>query len=212
MHPFHDLLLLLVVLTDFWVLGTTRLSSTIRATAIQGALLAALPMALYPHVSVHIVALAIGTLLVKAFVLPYFLTRAIREAAVRREIEPLVGFTASLGLGAAAVALSFAIAPRLELPGIPSEMLIPVALSTVIIGLVVLTTRNKALTQVVGYLILENGIYVFGLSQAERVPFLVELGVLLDVFAGVFIMGIVVFHINREFDSIDSARLTELRD
>ena len=212
MHPAHELILLLIVLSDFWVLATNRLSSTIRATAIQGALLAGLPMALYPHLSVHIVGLALGTLVIKAFVLPYFLTRAIREAAVRREIEPLIGFTASLMLGAAAVALSFAIAPRLELPGVQSEILIPVALSTVIIGLIVLTTRNKALTQVVGYLILENGIYVFGLSQAERVPFLVELGVLLDVFAGVFIMGIVVFHINREFDSIDSARLTELRD
>jgi hydrogenase-4 component E len=212
MHPFHELILLLVVLTDFWVLGTTRLSSTIRATAVQGALLATLPLFLYSHLSVHIIGLAIGTLLVKAFVLPHFLTRAIREAAVRREIEPLIGFTASLMLGAAAVALSFAIAPRLELPGIRSVMLIPVALSTVIIGLIVLTTRNKAVTQVVGYLILENGIYAFGLSQAERVPFLVELGVLLDVFAGVFIMGIVVFHINREFDSLDSARLTELRD
>jgi hydrogenase-4 component E len=115
-------------------------------------------------------------------------------------------------LGAAAVALSFAIAPRLELPDLRSGMLVPVALSTAIIGLIVLTTRNKAVNQVVGYLVLENGIYVFGLSQAERVPFLVEVGVLLDVFAGVFIMGIVVFHINREFDSLDSARLTELRD
>jgi hydrogenase-4 component E len=212
MQPLHDVLLLLVVLTNFWVLGTTRLSSMIRAAAVQGLLLAALPIALYPHASLHIVGLAIGTLLVKAIVLPHFLTRAIREAAVRREIEPLIGFTASLILGAAAVALAFAIAPRLELPGTPSGVLIPVALSTVIIGLLVLTTRNKALTQVVGYLILENGIYVFGLSQAERVPFLVEVGVLLDVFAGVFIMGIVVFHINREFDSLDSARLTELRD
>jgi hydrogenase-4 component E len=82
----------------------------------------------------------------------------------------------------------------------------------VVIGLLVLTTRKKALTQVVGYLILENGIYVFGLSQVQRVPFLVEVGVLLDIFVGVFIMGIVVFHINREFDSLDSARLTELRD
>jgi hydrogenase-4 component E len=212
MHSFHELILLLIVLTNFWVLGTTRLSSTIRATAIQGALLAALPVALYPHASLHIFGLALGTLLVKAFVLPFFLTRAIREAAVRREIEPLIGFTASLMLGAAAVALSFAIAPRLELGGVPSQMLIPVALATVIIGLIVLTTRNKALSQVVGYLILENGIYAFGLSQAERVPFLVEVGVLLDVFAGVFIMGIVVFHINRAFDSLDSARLTELKD
>jgi hydrogenase-4 component E len=76
----------------------------------------------------------------------------------------------------------------------------------------VLTSRRKAVTQVVGYVMLENGIYLFGLTQAEKVPFLLELGVLLDVFVGVFIMGIVVFHINREFESLDSARLTELTD
>lgn len=212
MTDFSDLLLLLVVLTDFWVLGTTRLSSTIRAAAIQGAILAALPIALHPGLSLHTLGLGIGTLIVKAFVLPSFLQRAIREASVRREVEPVIGFTASLCVGAVAVALSFAVAQRLPLPEAQTALLVPVALSTVIVGLIVLTTRNKALTQVVGYLILENGIYVFGLSQAERVPFLVELGVLLDVFVGVFIMGIVVFHINREFDSLSSARLTELKD
>jgi hydrogenase-4 component E len=212
MTDLSDLLLLLVVLTDFWVLGTTRLSSTIRAAALQGALLAALPVALHAGFSPHIVGLAVGTLIVKAMVLPTFLHRAIREASVRREVEPLIGFTASLCLGAVAVGLSFAIAQRLPLPESQTALLVPVALATVIVGLIVLTTRSKALTQVVGYLVLENGIYVFGLSQAERVPFLVELGVLLDVFVGVFIMGIVVFHINREFDSLSSARLTELKD
>jgi hydrogenase-4 component E len=188
------------------------LSSTIRATAIQGALLAALPVTLHPGWSLHLVALAAGTFLVKAVVLPSFLFWAIREAAVRREIEPLIGFSASLALGAVAVALSFGIAQRIPLPEPGSTLLIPVALSTVMVGLLVLTTRNKALSQVVGYLVLENGIYVFGLSQAERVPFLVELGVLLDIFVGIFIMGIVVFHINRAFDSLDSTRLTELKD
>jgi hydrogenase-4 component E len=212
MTELSDLLLLLVVLSDFWVLGTTRLSSTIRAAALQGVFLAALPVALHHGFSVHIIGLGLGTLIVKSIVLPAFLQRAIREASVRREVEPLIGFTASLCLGAVAVALSFAVAQRLPLPESQTALLVPVALATVIVGLIVLTTRNKALTQVVGYLILENGIYVFGLSQAERVPFLVELGVLLDVFVGVFIMGIVVFHINREFDSLSSARLTELKD
>jgi hydrogenase-4 component E len=212
MQPVHDVLLLLVVLTNFWVLGTTRLSATIRATAVQGALLAGLPLALYPGLSPHILGLAVGTFAVKAVLLPVLLSRAIREAAVRREIEPLIGFAPSMLLGALAVALAFSIAPRLPLPELRTHVLVPVALSTVVIGLLVLTTRSKALTQVVGYLILENGIYVFGLSQVERVPFLVEVGVLLDIFVGVFIMGIVVFHINREFDSLDSARLTELRD
>jgi hydrogenase-4 component E len=87
-----------------------------------------------------------------------------------------------------------------------------VALATVIIGLLVLVTRSKALVQVVGYIMLENGVYLFGLIHVERVPFLVEVGVLLDVFVAVFIMGIVVFHISREFDSLDTARLTELTD
>ena len=212
MTGLSDLLLLLVVLTDFWVLGTTRLSSTIRAAAIQGAILAALPVTLHPEFSLHILGLAVGTLVVKSLVLPTLLHRAIREAAIRREVEPVIGFSASLCVGAVAVALSFAVAQRLPLPESQTALLVPVALATVIMGLVVLTTRSKALTQVVGYLVLENGIYVFGLSQAERVPFLVDVGVLLDVFVGVFIMGIVVFHINREFDSLSSARLTELKD
>lgn len=212
MTDLAGLLLLTVVLTDFWVLGTTRMFSVIRATAIQGAILAALPLALHPALSLHTVGLAAGTLLVKALLLPAFLRHAIREASVRREVEPVIGFTTSLCLGAVAVALSFAVAHRLPLPEAQTALQVPVALATVIVGLIVLTTRSKALTQVIGYLILENGIYVFGLSQAERVPFLVEVGVLLDVFVGVFIMGIVVFHINREFDSLSSAQLTELKD
>jgi hydrogenase-4 component E len=131
---------------------------------------------------------------------------------VRREVEPLIGYMASVILGAVALAIAFAVANVLPLHMVGTDLLVPVALVTVMIGLIVLITRSKAVTQVVGYLMLENGIFLFGLTQSERVPFLVEIGVLLDVFVGVFIMGIVMFHINREFDSISAARLTELRD
>lgn len=207
-----ELFLLLVVLTDFAVLGTSRLRTCIRAVAAQGLLLGLLPLALASQLTAHVAVLAAGTLLVKAVMLPLFLSWAIREAAVRRDVEPVVGYLVSLLLGAAALALAFAISARLPTGDVREPLLVPIALSTVMVGLVVLTTRRKALTQVVGYLMLENGIYLFGLTQTERVPFLLEVGVLLDVFAGVFIMGIVVFHINREFDSLDSARLTELKD
>ncbi|MDE3127427.1 MAG: hydrogenase [Gemmatimonadota bacterium] len=212
MQTTAELLLLLVVLTDLAVLGSSRLRTCIRAVAAQGLLLGLLPVALASRYTVHVVALSAGTVVVKAVVLPLFLLWAIREAAVRREVEPLVGYIASLLLGAAAVAAGFAIAARLPVPDVAEPVLVPVALATVMIGLIVLTTRRKALTQVVGYLMLENGIYLFGLTQTESVPFLLEVGVLLDIFAGVFIMGIVVFHINREFDSLDSSHLTELRD
>ena len=207
-----QLVLLLVVLSDLAILGTTRLSSCIRGVAAQGLLLGLLPVLVAPQVSVHAVSLGVGTIVVKAIVLPWFLARAIREAAVRREIEPMVGFIASQLLGALALALAFAIAARLPLPAMQQPLLVPASLATVMIGFIVLTTRRKAITQVVGYLILENGIYLFGLTHTESVPFLLELGVLLDVFVGVFVMGIVVFHINREFDSLDSTRLTELTD
>jgi hydrogenase-4 component E len=212
MQPIHELVLLLVVLTNFWVLGTSRLSASIRAVATQGVLLALLPLALHPVFSAHVIVLSAGTLIVKAVVLPALLHRAIREAAIRREVEPLIGFMPSMLIAALVTAIAFSIGPRLPLPEVESDMLAPVALATVVLGLLVLTTRRKAVSQVVGYLVLENGIYVFGLGQIERVPFLVEAGVLLDIFVGVFIMGIVVFHINREFDSLDSARLTELHD
>ena len=212
MERLADLLLLLVLLFGFLILGTTRLTTCIRAVAVQGGLLGLLPLVLHPQWSVHTLGLAAGTILVKAIVLPAFLIWAIRESAVRREVEPRVGYVASLVLGIFAVAVAGAVATRLPVPGEHPVLLVTTSLACVIMGLQVLATRAKALLQVVGYLMLENGIYVFGLTSLDRVPFLVEIGVLLDVFVGVFIMGIVVFHINREFDSLDAARLTELRD
>jgi hydrogenase-4 component E len=211
MRSLAEVLLLLVILTDFAVLAMSRLSACIRAVAAQGLLLGVLSLVVEGAWSVHGIGLALGTIAVKAVLLPWFLRWAIREASVRREVEPLVGYMASFLLGAAALVVSFAVAARLP-PTESGPLLVPVALATLIIGLVVLITRTKAVSQVVGYLMLENGIYLFGLTQTRRVPFLVDAGVLLDVFVGVFVMGIVVFHINREFDSISATQLTELKE
>jgi hydrogenase-4 component E len=209
-------ILLAVALTNFAVLGTSRLTACIRMLAVQGALLGVLSVAVESAVSLHSVALGIGTVAVKALVLPWFLRWAMREAAVRREVEPAIGYMASLLLGALVVGLSFGVASRL--PGFDADhgrqvgLLVPIALATLLSGLLVLVTRSKAITQVVGYLMLENGVYLFGLTLVDRISFLVEVGVLLDVFVAVFIMGIVVFHINREFDSISAENLVELKE
>ncbi len=210
-HSWLQLLLLLVVLTDFAVLGTSRLSACIRWVAFQGGILGLLPLVTEGELTTHVVALAIGTVIVKAVLLPGLLRWAIREAAIRREVEPLVGYMGSMLIGAAALATAFAVAATMPASA-RGSLVVPVALVTLMIGMVILITRAKAVTQVVGYMMLENGVYIFGLTLARRVPFLVEAGVLLDVFVGVFIMGIVVFHINREFDSISAANLTELRE
>ena len=89
---------------------------------------------------------------------------------------------------------------------------LPVALATILTGLLLIVSRRTALSQVIGYLVLENGILAFGAGLALEEPLIVELGVLLDVFVAVFVMGIAIFHISREFDHIDVDQLTLLKD
>ena len=84
-------------------------------------------------------------------------------------------------------------------------------LATLLIGLFVIVSRRKAITQVLGYIVVENGIYALGVALVGDVPLLVELGVLLDVFVAVFIMSIAAYHISREFDHIDVDQLDRLK-
>jgi hydrogenase-4 component E len=136
-----------------------------------------------------------------------------RDADTVREIEPLIGYNLSVIVGAIALGISLWLGQRLPLPSQPgSFLLVSVAFFTCLVGFVLLITRSKAITQVLGYLILENGVYAFGAVVAVGMPILVELGILLDVFVGVFVMGIAIFHISRQFDHIDTDRLVTLSD
>jgi hydrogenase-4 component E len=89
---------------------------------------------------------------------------------------------------------------------------VPVAFFTILVGLFGIVARRKAVTQVLGYLVLENGIFAFGAVALRKAQFLVEMGILLDVFVAVFVMGIAIFRINHEFDHIDADRLAQLKE
>lgn len=159
------------------------------------------------------VLLGVVIFVLKGLVFPRMLQNALRTANVRHEVEPFLGFAASLLLGIIILVLSFWISTRLELPHESiSPLMLPLALSTILIGLALIVTRRTALMQVVGYLVLENGSYIFGIALAEDQPLLVEMGILLDIFVAVFAMGITIFHISREFDHIDVDQLTQLKD
>jgi len=204
-----------VVVLDLLVLASSRLRGAIRTVALQGAVLSTLPLALATgeHQVLHVVALAAGALVVKGLVIPGMMLWAMREAAIRREAEPIVGFVASLVLGAVGVVAAFTFAGTLPLP-IPERhpLLVPTALATVWTGLLLVVTRRKAVAQVLGFLMVENGVFVFGLLLSDFMPVMVEAGVLLDLLAATFVMGIVMFHINREFASLDTRRLANLKD
>ena len=207
-------LMVILILINMMLLGTGRLGGCIRIVAFQGILLGFLPLITYENIlSMHIFFIAAGSLCVKGIVFPRLLTRALREAESRHEMEPFIGYSLSLILGVIALGFSFWI--RTQLPPLDSQnspLVLPVSFFTIITGLLLIIGRSKALTQVLGYLVMENGIYVFGVALAKDQPLLVELGVLLDVFMAVFVMGVTLFHINREFDHIDTDRLTDLKD
>lgn len=202
-----------VLALNFLVLGTSRLRSIISASAVQGVALGVLALLVNEHLDWEHVAVAAGAAFIKGFLIPAMLLKAMRDSAVRREVEPFIGYVASLLLGGVATGLSIVFAQTLPLaPEHQGSLMIPAALSTVLAGFIVLTTRRKAITQVVGYLLLENGIYIMGLTLLDAIPFLVEVGVLLDLFVAIFVMGIIINKISREFSSLDTARLSTLKE
>ena len=214
MGQITETLLIFVVLVDLYALAASRLGALIRTVALQGIVLGIVPLVADPaELTFRSALLAILSMALKGFVFPILLFRATRDEAVRREVAPYVGYSLSLLIGSLMIGASFIAGSRLPLP-FPaiSPLLVPVALSTALIGLFIIVSRRKAATQILGYLVLENGIFVFGLTLSGKMPWLVEMGVLLDVFVGVFVMGLALRHIHRAFDSIDADRLTALRD
>jgi hydrogenase-4 component E len=209
-----ELLLVLVIITNFLLLGSSPLGASIRIVAFQGVLLAALPFLANPgRWSFPLFLMAAGSLLVKGMLIPWLLTRALRDVNIRQEVKPYVGFTLSLLAGILIIGFSFWAGSKIRLPWDPSfSLLIPAAVSMLLCGFFLIVSRKKALSQVIGYLVMENGIYVFGVGLAAEQPLVVELGVLLDLFVAVFVMGIALYHINQEFDHIDAPTMDELRD
>lgn len=212
MNSFADQLLVLVMLINLVMLGTSRLIFSIRAVAIQGVILGILPGLINPF-SGHLAIITVVIILAKGIVIPYLINEAVRKAQIRREVEPFIGYVPTLLLGAVFTALSFAFAEHLPLAPEHKDLLfVPASIATLLTGFLLLTTRRKAISQVIGYLVMENGIFVFGLLLSEAMPFMVEAGALLDLLVGIFVMGIVINHISREFSSIDTSRLRTLKE
>lgn len=203
--------LILIIFFAIIILGNNRLGTMIQLFALQSLVLSTTPMLIHP--GAHAVVLMIITIILKVVLMPWLLFWAIRHVSIRREAQPLIGYGKTLMLGGFLMGVAFLISSRLDLPVKEiSDLLIPSAFALVMIGCLLLVSRLQAITQVIGYLVMENGIFLIALLLLEDTPFLVEMGVLLDIFVGVLVMGIVVNHINQEFGSTSTINLTNLRD
>lgn len=201
------------LLTCFALLGTSRIGACIRFLALQGILFSLVPILAHDDgLTLRVLLLAGANIALKGMIFPAVLLHLRARAGFHREVEPFIGFVASILFGIAALAVSLGLARQLgpTLPHAPFAML-EAAIFLVSIGLFLIVSRRNALIQVIGYLVIENGIFVFGAITVVETPLLVELGILLDAFVAVFVMGIAIFHISREFGMADSNQLNTLR-
>lgn len=206
-------LIVLVMLLNFYCLATSRIRALVQGVSFQGVLLGIMPLLVHEHVDFIAVLMSLLTVAIKGVVIPVMLLHALRELTIKREVEPFVGFVTTLVIAAVGTALAVAYAQNLPLAeDAGGHLVVAASLSTVFSGFLILITRLKAITQIVGYLLLENGVFIFGMLLIEAVPFLVEVGILLDLVVGIFVMGIMVNHISREFPSDSTERLSTLKE
>jgi hydrogenase-4 component E len=211
MNSAIEIMMILLVLSDMALLGLSRLRTCISIVSFQGMLLGVLALTMQlSAITPRLILIAAASFIIKGFIFPFLLRRGIREAGAQYEIEPFVGYIMSVISGLAMLGISFWLGAKLPLFA-ANTLLIPAALTTLFTGLFLIIARKNALNQCLGYIIMENGIYTFGIVSVAEIPLLVELGILLDVFVAVFVMGIAIYHINREFDHLDSDRLNILK-
>jgi hydrogenase-4 component E len=148
----------------------------------------------------------------KALIIPRYLQRLQRRIGAKREIEPYVNVATSLIVAGLLVLLAYAVTrPLVAVSTLPTRGGLPLAVGLIFVGLFVIITRKKALTQVVGFLVLENGIALLAVLGTYGIPLIVELGVFLDVLMGFLVMQVFVYHIHSTFETIDVDRLNQLK-
>ena len=148
----------------------------------------------------------------KAVVLPHYLERMRSRLDVTREVEPYVNYAASLLMAGVLVLLAYVVTrPLILVSTLPTRSGIPLAMGLIFVGFFVILSRKKALTQIVGFLVLENGIVLLAALGTYGIPLIVEIGVFLDVLMGFLVMQVLVYHIHGTFESIDVDQLNQLK-
>lgn len=212
---FAPMLLILFMMVCFMLAGSSRLQHCIRLIAVQGLLIGCVPLLTWdwthgaPHGEILLV--SVINVAVKFILLPWMMFRTAKKAGISRELDPLIGYSWSLLAVIAFGAAAFFITGKMELDT-TQKLLIPAALTSMLTGLFIIVARRKAITQVLGFLAFENGISLFGAVMHLEYGFLIELGILLDVWVLVFLMGIAVFQISCAFEHIDTDRMMLLKD
>jgi len=204
----------LLLLLSFSMLSQRRIVTLVNLLAMQGGLLfiATLLLAWRTGQS-HLYLSAALTLLLKVILLPWLLHRMIRRLEVYWDTEPLLNTAGTMLAGVVTVVFAFGLAqPIAALASTAMRNAIGIALAVILLAFITMITRRKAMSQVVGFLSMENGLFFGAMSATYGMPMIVELGVALDVLVAMLVLGVFFFQIREQFDSLDLHHLESLRE
>lgn len=192
----------------------TSLEGQVRVFALQSFVLAFLSalIAFYSD-SLELLGVAVALVAVKGLMIPRVLNRAVSKIGLARVAAPYLGTAAALIVcGVLTIIAFYVMTPIAASNPLPTADAIPLAFAGVLIGFFIMVNRRRAVTQILGFLMLENGIFLLALLATYGVPFIVEMGVFLDVLVAVLIMEVFVYRIKDNFDSIDVGELGKLKE
>jgi hydrogenase-4 component E len=210
----NSVLAALILLTAFGLLVQRRIYGLLHIFALQGFFLSVSTAIVgYSAGLHHLYISALLTLTLKVIVLPYILYVLIHRLKIRKEVEEVVNIPTTMLIGIALVIYSYHLtAPIRELSDFITRSTLAVALATVMLGLLMMIIRKKAVTQIIGFLALENGLFFAATSATYGMPLVVELGVALDILIAAFIFGIFFFQIRTTFDTLDLKAMEKLKE
>jgi hydrogenase-4 component E len=203
-----------ILLLAFAMLAQRRVMPLINLFAYQGLVLAGSTfiVAFTTH-QAHLYYSAGLTLALKGLLLPWILHRLVRRLYVKWEVESLINIPTTMLVGIALVVIAFNVAlPISQLSNTVSRGTLGIALASVMLAFLMMITRTKAIPQVVGFLAMENGLFLAATSATYGMPMVVELGIALDVLVGAIILGVFFFQIREQFDSLDIRNLERLKE
>ena len=202
-----------LLLLAFAMLSQRRVLTLIKLLAWQGAALAASTgIVAWSTGQTHLYYSALITVLLKVILIPWVLHRLIDRLFVRWDIETLINIPTTMLIGIGLVIFAFALAtPISQMATTLTRSTLGIALASVLLSFLMMIVRQKAVPQVIGFLSMENGLFLAATSATYGMPLVVELGVALDVLVGTFIFGIFFFHIRERFDSLDIRHMEKLK-
>jgi len=209
-----NLLAALLLLISFAMLSQRRIVGLITLFAWQGAALAAsTALVAWSTGQHHLYYSAALTLALKVIAMPWFFFRLVRKLDVDREVEAMINIPTTMLIGIALVIFAFNLAlPISQMAGTVTRSTLGIAMACVLLAFLMMITRRKAITQVIGFLSMENGLFFAATSASYGMPLVVEMGVALDVLVGVFVLGIFFFQIRETFDSLDLKHMEKLKE